>query len=80
MSSKSGFTLIEMIVAMAAASIVALSAYTFMAQSSLDFNRVVASYLAESSRLMGLVQQSQKGLCLEKTGKNKRASRMTRPN
>ena len=80
LSLKSGFTLIEMMVAMAAASIVVLSAYAFLGASARTFNLSVKAYGEESAALVRSIQQSQQGILLIKTGKNKRASRMTRPN
>lgn len=82
--SKSGFTLLELLVAMAAASIVALSAYAFLGQNVRSYNAVLRSRAAESAVLIRQVQETQRKVIPAapqgSTGKKKRADRMIRPN
>ena len=84
MSLKSGFTLLELLVAMAAASIVALSAYAFLGQNVRSYNAVLRSYADESAGLIRRVQETQRkvlpALPQDVPAKKKRADRMIRPN
>ena len=80
MSLKSGFTMIEMIVALAAASIVILSAYAFLGDSVRTFNLSLKAYGDESAALVRRIQQPQQGLRSMPSLKKKRADRMIRPN
>ncbi|MBQ3714477.1 MAG: prepilin-type N-terminal cleavage/methylation domain-containing protein [Fibrobacter sp.] len=84
MSLKSGFTLLELLVAMTAASIVALSAYAFLGQNVRSYNVVLGSYADESAALIRRVQETQRKvfpvLPQDVPEKKKRADRMIRPN
>ncbi len=82
--SKSGFTLVEMLVAMAAASIVVLSAYAFLGQNVRSYHAVLRSYADESAGLIRQVQETQRkvfpAVPQDLPEKKKRADRMIRPN
>lgn len=82
--SKSGFTLVEMLVAMAAASIVVLSAYAFLGQNVRSYHAVLRSYADESAGLIRQVQDAQRKVfpAVQQgiPAKKKRADRMIRPN
>ena len=82
--SKSGFTLVEMLVAMAAASIVVLSAYAFLGQNVRSYHAVLRSYADESAGLIRQVQETQRkvfpAVQQDLPKKKKRADRMIRPN
>lgn len=84
MPLKSGFTLLELLVAMTAASIVALSAYAFLGQNVRSYNVVLGSYGDESAALIRRVQETQRKvfpvLPQDVPEKKKRADRMIRPN
>ncbi len=84
MPLKSGFTLLELLVAMTAASIVALSAYAFLGQNVRSYNVVLGSYADESAALIRRVQETQRKvfpvLPQDVPKKKKRADRMIRPN
>lgn len=84
MPLKSGYTLLELLVAMAMASIVALSAYAFLGQNVRSYHAVLRSYADESAGLIRRVQETQRkvfpAVPQGVPAKKKRADRMIRPN
>ena len=76
--------MIEMLVAMAAASIVVLSAYAFLGQNVRSYHAVLRSYADESVGLIRQVQETQRKVFPAVPqgipAKKKRADRMIRPN
>lgn len=80
MRVRLGFTLMELMVALAISSAVVLSAYAYYGRNVLAFNAMAASYLDELDEFIELVRDSQRGVRHPSSGQKRRAYRLVRPN
>lgn len=79
MQVRSGFTLMELLVALAVSSAVVLSAYAYYGRNVHGFQASVRSYFREFDALASEVRNSQKGIRDPSSGQKRRAYRLVRP-
>lgn len=80
MQVKRGFSLMELLVALAVSSVVVLSAYVYYGRNVHGFHASVRSYFREFDELASEVRNSQKGFLAPSSGEKRRAYRLVRPN
>lgn len=77
---KPGFTLMELLVALAVSLIVSTSAYAYFGRNVHGYHASVRSYFREFDELVSEVRDSQKGFLGSLSGQKRRAYRLVRLN
>lgn len=77
---KSGFSLMELLVALAVSLVVTMSAYAYFGRNVHGFHASVQAYFREFDELVLDVRNSQRAILHPLSGQKRRAYRLVRPN